>query len=210
MSKYTTQIRTYIESGGVLFDFDYPIFNEDYRPILEKNIIENYYFREIGLETMGQFKWFLKSKMNRIMPYYNSLYETTGLISKDDYNINLNTVETHTRDVTSSNTGKLDSNAKSTSNGSANEIFSDTPQAKLQKLDYATNLSEHESNASDTSQGSSLSTTSHDQHETFVIEMVGGGGLKYNAQIIMEWRQTLINVDQLIINDLSDLFLNIY
>lgn len=210
MSKYTTQIRTYLEEGGNLFDFDYPIFNEAYRTVLETKITDFYYFREIGLETIGQFKWFLKSKLNRIMPYYNQLYESVGLITKDDYFINQNSTETHTRTVTSSNTGKVDSNANSSSEVTTQDTFSDTPQAKLQNLDYATNLSEGENTTVDSTQGTSYSTGTNDLHETFVIELTGGGGLRYNADILMEWRKSMINVDQMVIDQLQDLFMNIY
>ena len=61
-------------SKGNIFDFDYPIFDEAYRGILEKKIIRHYYTREIGAETFGLFQLYLSDKMNEIMPYYNQLY----------------------------------------------------------------------------------------------------------------------------------------
>lgn len=210
MSKYTTQLRSYIETGGKIFDFSYPIFDEAYRAVLEKNIIEYYYFREIGLETIGQFKWFLKSKMNRIMPFYNELYESTGLITKDDYFINQNSTETHTRTASSTSTGKVDTNNEGTTTGSGQDVFSDTPQSKLLDLNYATNLSENSSKASDKNTGSSESTGKVDSHQEYIIRTSGGGGLRYNADILMEWRKSFINVDQMIIDELKDLFMNVY
>ena len=53
MAKYTTQIKTIVESGTPIFDFDYPIFDPLYRPVLEQKIINHYYFREIGLGDRG-------------------------------------------------------------------------------------------------------------------------------------------------------------
>ena len=61
-------------SKGNIFDFDYPIFDEAYRGVLEKKIIRHYYTREIGAETFGLFQLYLSDKMNEIMPYYNQLY----------------------------------------------------------------------------------------------------------------------------------------
>lgn len=61
-------------SKGNIFDFDYPIFDEAYRGILEKKILRHYYTREIGAETFGLFQLYLSDKMNEIMPYYNQLY----------------------------------------------------------------------------------------------------------------------------------------
>ena len=96
MSKYTTELRyiceTYADKkqstgyGEIadvmekarpkLFSFSYPIFDEDYKKPLETKIMRHFYMREIGLETVGQFKFFLEMKMNEIMPYYNQLYES--------------------------------------------------------------------------------------------------------------------------------------
>lgn len=69
-------------SKGNIFDFDYPIFDEAYRGILEKKIIRHYYTREIGAETFGLFQLYLADKMNEIMPYYNQLY-ASELLSKN-------------------------------------------------------------------------------------------------------------------------------
>lgn len=96
MSKYTTEVR-YIcekyagldESVGylsirdvisrareVIFDFDYPIFDENYRSVLETKILKHFYTREIGEETVGLWKLRLDARMNEIMPYYNQRYES--------------------------------------------------------------------------------------------------------------------------------------
>lgn len=96
MSKYTTEVR-YIcehfsglsESVGYddveqviknclpkVFDFNFPIFDESYRTVLETKILRHYYTREIGLETAGLWKLKLNTKLNEIMPYYNQLYKS--------------------------------------------------------------------------------------------------------------------------------------
>lgn len=96
MSKYTTEIRFiceqqsglseskgYFDVGEIIdkarpniFDFPYPIFNAEYKPVLENKILMHYYTREISEETYGLWKLRLRSKMNEIMPYYNQLYES--------------------------------------------------------------------------------------------------------------------------------------
>ncbi len=96
MSKYTTEVRFICEnyagldesegydkvdeiisaSRPKIFDFNYPIFDESYRPVLETKILQHYYTREICEETVGLWKLRLKAKMNEIMPYYNKLYES--------------------------------------------------------------------------------------------------------------------------------------
>ena len=96
MAKYTTSLRSICEAHAGLdeslgqasvdqviadaresiFDFDYPIYDEEYRSVLETKIIRHYYTREICAETVGLWKLFLQTRMNEIMPYYNKLYQS--------------------------------------------------------------------------------------------------------------------------------------
>ena len=99
MSKYTTEVRFICETyAGLdhsvgyenvddvitkalpkLFNFNFPIFDENYRSVLETKIVKHYYTREICCETLGRWKMFLNTKLNEIMPYYNKLYESADL-----------------------------------------------------------------------------------------------------------------------------------
>ena len=73
MSKYTTEVRFICQSLAnnidvndveniiansidKIFDFNFPIFDEQYRKILETKILKHYYTREIGEETVGLWK----------------------------------------------------------------------------------------------------------------------------------------------------------
>lgn len=76
MGEYTVSLRYLIERGYKLALDSYPIWDEEYRPYLNQKIIDHYYFREIGQETPDRFNFFLRRKMNEIMPYYNKLYES--------------------------------------------------------------------------------------------------------------------------------------
>ena len=99
MSKYTTELRFICEqlSGesesqlgdkvdsviekarSKIFNFSYPIFDEEYRSVLETKILKHFYFKEIGFETYGMWHTYLNSTMNEIMPFYNQLYESEKL-----------------------------------------------------------------------------------------------------------------------------------
>ena len=96
MSKYTTEVRYICEnyahksesegynsvqsildnSWDKVFDFDFPIFDDTYKPVLCKKILKHYYTREICEETVGLWKLRLDSRMNEIMPYFNKLYDS--------------------------------------------------------------------------------------------------------------------------------------
>lgn len=77
MATYTIELGTLIERGYDIFDFDYPLFDDDYKLELETKIVDKFYYREIGMETPDRFKRYLRSKMQIIMPYYNNLYKST-------------------------------------------------------------------------------------------------------------------------------------
>ena len=75
MSKYTTTLYHIVKSGFDLGLRQYPIFDEEYRPILNKEIIDYYLMFEIGQETPFLFRHYLNTQMQLIMPKYNIMYK---------------------------------------------------------------------------------------------------------------------------------------
>ena len=141
MSKYTTEVR-YIcenyagltESGGYssintileqarshVFDFEYPIFDEAYRGVLEKKILKHYYTREIATETVGLWKHFLDMRMNEIMPYYNQLYSSELLKFNPFYDVDLTTDRVTIGNKNGSDTETLEGSSTVTENTTNNE-----------------------------------------------------------------------------------------
>lgn len=59
-----------------LFDFDYPFYDEEKRADFEQHFIRTFYMREIGVETIGLFKFNLETWLLVNMPYYNQLFES--------------------------------------------------------------------------------------------------------------------------------------
>ena len=213
MSVYTITIRNLLDNGYKLFDFDYPIFDESYRSVLEKKIIDRYYFREIGLETPGQFKHYLKMRLNEIMPYYNQLYKSEGIMNKEGFNplYNLDTTETQTRTVSqeteATQTGSTDVISEST----GKNVFQDTPQNRLgNTTDYASNITDDENKANSKETGNSSSQGQANTTEEYISKVMGSGGLRYPADIIMEWRKSFLNIDVQILDELNDLFMGVY
>lgn len=115
MSKYTVQLRWIVEQalhnvGRANIEInwksaytqlglnDYPIFDETHREILNNKIIRHYYFREIGFETVEQFRFMLRRTMHEIMPYYNKLYESELLVTEPMFSKNMDYTEKWTRD----------------------------------------------------------------------------------------------------------------
>ena len=121
MSNYTTQVRFICEtSAGLLesaggssvnqilidaapqiFNFEFPMFDENYRLPLEIKILRHYYTREISEETVGLWKLRLETRMNEIMPYYNQLYESVVEMAKRNPFTDVDLTTDHTRDNSS-------------------------------------------------------------------------------------------------------------
>ena len=108
---------------------DYPIFDENYREVLNNKIFNHFKFREIGFETAELFKHFLNTTMNEIMPFYNKLYNSKVAEYNPFYNKIINENYQRTTDGTSENRGTSNSNSNGSSNG--DNIYSDTPQSGL-------------------------------------------------------------------------------
>ena len=102
MAKYTITIKTLLDNNFNFGLTDYPIFDENYRNILNQNILDYYYESEIGLETAALFKRLLNSRMKLIMPKYNKMYQVQNLFPLDNIFNNVNLTETLDKDTTAS------------------------------------------------------------------------------------------------------------
>lgn len=118
-SNYTDFNKTIETAAPLIFNFNYPIWEESYRSILEQKIIKHYYMYEIGMETVGLWQFYLQKTMQEIMPYYVKLWETTQL----DYDPLTNYKETitHKGEGTNNVVDKLDSTTGGTSTSSRTE-----------------------------------------------------------------------------------------
>ena len=202
MAKYTITIKTLIDNH---FDFglnNYPIFDENYRETLNQNILYHYYENEIGFETANLFKFYLNQKLNEIMPKYNEIYKAQKILL-ENITGNVNLTETLQRD-TSSNTS-----ASSNSLNNSKNLYLDTPQGneykgEMENTNYATNVTFNRNNINDTSnmQGTGV--------ENYIKTIIGNNGNKYNIDVLNDIQNKLINTDLLIINELSELFMQIF
>lgn len=218
MAKYTTTIKNYltsklmidnpnedVESWGYtkiieqgmkyIFDFDYPIFDEAYRTVLQTKILKNYYMREIAHETFGLFKMRLDNQLNISMEYFNQLYESAKIQIDplNDYSIK------EELDRSGSQSGTVKDDGSSTSNGK--EIFYQYPQTELSgNKDYATTMTTNEDNINTNNTNTKdLKTTDN------YIKNILGNKLP-QSDLLEKYRKTFINIDEQVINSLDNLF----
>lgn len=219
MAKYTITIKSLIDNN---FDFkmtDYPIFDENYRNVLNTKILNHYYEREIGFETAPLFRFYLNNKLNEIMDYYNTLYiKQKSLI--DNIFDNVDIKESFKGNATNKTITKSNSDSNSNSNSESNnrELYQLTPQGqiKMQDLDsdevYATNYTKNKNNSNSniidksSSTGDSSATNTND----YIKTLVGRNGGKYNIELLNDLKNNLLNIDLMIINELDELFMQIF
>ena len=282
MSKYTTEVRFICETASGLdeskgytdvdtiitnaipkiFTFTFPIFDENYRSVLEKKILKHFYTREICEETVGLWKLRLDAKLNEIMPYYNKLYKSELLefnplytanltrTKKTDYdshrNENENINDTSSSNRTTSNNGAVDTTNNSTTTGTGSgtsnntsvDLYSDTPQGGLSGVEsntYLTNarkITDNGSTSSNTSNtnsstgkvessesGTDNSTGTYGRMrgntdaltstEDYLETVVGYEGTNA-SDLLLKFRETFLNIDMLVVNDLEDLFFQLW
>lgn len=195
------------QSMNDVFNFSFPVFDENYRGILLHNIIRHFYTQEIGAETVGRWQLFLNDRMNMIMPKYNKLYESETY--KLDPLSNSSEIEKFKRDTSGTSSSNTTSETTRTGQGSNQNIYSDTPQGKLSGLDYATSLNEDTSTSTEKGQGMSNDTQNVSNLETYIRERVGLSNTSV-ASMLDEFMQKFKAIDLMICNELQDMFMLIW
>ena len=202
MSKYTISIKNLINNN---FNFNlssYPIFDESYREILNNKILNHYYLREIGFETAELFNFYLGNKLNEIMPKYNILYEN---LNKSLENLigNVNYTETFNQEGTGS------ANSKSKDNSNTKNLYLDTPQGNsykgtIDETNYATDVTFNKLDSNNEA------STSNQSKNSYVRKVLGNNGGKYSIDVLKELDNKFLNIDMMIINELDELFMQIF
>lgn len=209
-------------SWNKIFD-NFPIFDESYRSVLCSKILKHYYTREISAETVGLWQLWLNTRMGEIMPYYNKLYES-ALLEFDpfkDTNYSRNHGGTFTGDTVRNGRNEIDVNNSVTSNGTSNSknLFSDTPQGAITNIEnesYLTNatlIKDTDTNTTNTDGNSTTQnteTTGVTNTDNWIETIVGKQSTVSYSKLLQEFRDTFLNIDVMIINDLSDLFMNLW
>jgi hypothetical protein len=145
--------------------------------------------------------------MNEIMPYYNKLY----LTEKIPYEA-LSTIDLHTTNDGESeqlNTATGEAESISVSGSKSRSVSSETPQTMLDpNADYATSAVD----VNGQSDGTSNSTESNEQNANAtthtVSDVVGYQGAA--SSLIMQYRESLLNIDTMILTELEELFMLVW
>lgn len=253
MSNYTTEVRFICEnsaglskSEGVdnvdsildrcwnkIFNFDFPIFDENYRQVLCRKILKHYYTREIAHETVGRWKLALNAKLNEIMPYYNQLYKSELLEFNPFYDVDLTrsregsgtSNRTSNNIETNSGTSKNVSSGSGTSNTNTLNRFSDTPQNSMDTQGIADSVpltTVTKVNEDNNTSNTSTDTLTRDDSKTgngteninstdkYIETVKGKQGTENYSSLLKKFRETFLNIDMMIIEECSDCFFTLW
>lgn len=173
---------------------------------LARKIVDHYYMRESGLETIGLFRHYAKVLMQELMEEYLPLIYSASI----QYNPLINVDYTETFNRSADNTGE--SNSTSNNSASGLVVSSNTPQGQISKQsilngNYAssTSANENESSITDTT------TTEGNITETYSKNVRGNSGVSATSQkMILQYRENIIAIDRKIIQELNILFMGLY
>jgi hypothetical protein len=203
------------------------------RQQLNDKILSYYRFREIGFETVGRFLFELETALKEIMPYYNQLFYSADQDFNPIYNVDY--IRNTQRNKSDTNIGSNSSSTNTTTSGTdsssstdySKNVKSDTPQNQLnipnEGIDTVSYASEADWGKNSNSTSGNSSTTGNSQtnesnsligneKEGIVETTKGNFGVTSAQDLILKYRETILNIEQLIINDprIKELFMLIY
>lgn len=214
MSRYTTNFKKIIDMGILSRTQCEDIFKDyelsDYltpeeiqvindrgtwnKDKLAKKIVDHYYFKDIGFETIGMFKHYAKIQMQEIMESKLPLIYSAAI--HYDPLVNVDYTETLSRNV----------EENSSTNGSGLVINSDTPQTNINKNSLL--AGSYASTASATEQEAGGNNTTD---EDYTKTIKGNSGVSATAQKMVEqYRDNIRAIDYEIIMELNDLFMGLF
>lgn len=212
MSKYTIEIRKIcdllsrdtVEGWFKDYELSDYLTSEEIQVILDRGtwskdklaskIVDYYYTREIGFETIELFKIHVRTKMNNIMESKLPLIYSSAI--KYDPLVNV--------DVTTTVSRRVDD--AGTNNSSGLTVNSDTPQGEISKENILAGTY-----ASSTQGGESTNSSTSQTIESSSTNTKGNSGVSATAQKMVEqYRQNIRAIDYEIIKELNTLFMGLY
>lgn len=228
----TVELGDIVASGVDVWAFDYPVpaktvtyngktaavpFDKD---AFQQKILDHYRFRQIGQETVGRWLHYFRTRIREIMPYYVQLYEFEAKWFNiadplESYNLTETFEETSSGSGTQSTSGTSESNSENAGTNEKTSRVSDTPQGRIENLDdYLTRAGKDNETSSGTASvtGSDTSETSSENTgtTTHTLTRRGNIGVQPLGTEVTNIRDAFINIDLMVINELKDLFLQVY
>lgn len=213
-TKVTVELRDVVNSVDI-WKFEYPSFYEgEAKQAFEQKVIDHYYFRQIGQETVGRWLHMFRTRIKEIMPYYVQLYKTIKIMDElEDPFANVDMLETYEQESTGETSNQGSSTTSGENAANSYDKYSDTPQGSVKDLQngsYLTNARQIENTGSNSEENSFTNAGDTSGTMKYSLHRKGNQGVNTYAHDMLEYRRTILNIDKMIIDELGDLFLGIY
>lgn len=222
----TLELREVVAGGVNVWGFDYPSYYKgDQKTAFEQKVLDHFWTRQIGQETVGRFLLYFRRTMREIMPYYIQRYESVDLMKDPEIRPldNYNMIEEYQSESTDSGSVSGSSSGTDSLSGETGgaSVHSDTPQGTL-AIPMGTGGSVTLSHASDVEQTRGLNSSEAERSETSSSESSSAGTSKHTltrrgnigvttySQLVEGYRETFLNIDMEVINELESCFLGVY
>lgn len=216
MSNYTMTIRQIVASGYKLFG-NYPI-RDGYKEQFEEDFIKFYNDFEIGYPNVALFKEKLNARLNLIMPNYNRLYEAYEIEFNLMYNVHMEEEYTQTNEGEANGRSENQIESSNSTTTSTKQVSSDFPDSTLTdgdiaSLNYASGGNITSDIVTDGGETNNTTTNGNTHNETTTYKRTQDGssaGLPFSKAFRQYREDYLYNINQSILHDLSDLFLQVW
>jgi len=224
MAYSTIELRNLLKTNNFdLWDFDLLIDDQNWKERVKQTIEDAFFFYEIGSETPDRFKHRFRTKLNLILPYYNNLYNTTLLNVNPliNYSLDETLTEQGEEDFNNTTQNNVTGQGSSTNNQDHEDETSNTITEYPQNANMLNDIPSERSqlnnqgtvsdNSSSTSNQASTGLSAQNKilTKSYNKKIEGLTGQSY-ASLIMEHRQSIINIEQMIIKDLKPLFILVF
>lgn len=227
-TKVTEELRDIVAAGVNIWDFDYPSYYKgEQKAAFEQKVLDHFWTRQIGQETVGRFLLYFRRTMREIMPYYIQRYESVDLMKDPEIRPldNYNMIEESVQESEESGEGLTETNTNGSGNSTSKKTGAEsvTPNGELNwplnptdpetlALDYASSVQQDVdySKAVEESESTATSSSSSNGKTTNRLTRRGNIGVTTYAQLLEGYRQTFLNIDMEIISDLESCFLGVY
>ena len=235
MSKYTTEVRFICEemarlnfskgcndvdeiiknSWNKIFTTKTEFFEENYRQILCSKILKHYYLREICSETVGIWKLWMNERLENIMPYYNQMYKSQMLEFDPFHDVDLTRTHVGEEQKNENLTRDNKININTSYNSTNINLFSATPQGAITNLENESYLTDARK-ITDTGSCSNDEVRNEDENinmnrdDKYLETVKGKQGTENYSSLLLKYRETFLNIDNMVIEEFSDLFFGLW
>lgn len=196
MAQVTIELRNLLKTDFELFDFTYPISDPAWKTELEKAIIDYYSFEEIGQETPDRFKHVFKTRFLSIIPHYDRLYQLNQQALLDGL---INSKMTEIIEGELVNSGEDNSNSSATQD----VVNTEYPQHTSIVDDIPSGRSVNTGTSSAIVNFGKVETKTHEK-------IISGYSGTTSVELVTKYKNNLLRINGMIINELKTCFILVY